>query len=275
MSKKKGHEHKHPSPYDREFSQLNHNMFVKYGVGMEGIGHDEFHTNFQTTDVRRDSETRNLKTTALGKDGHMKERTKNSIALLEEHGLEGMDWSAWKGLMNTQATKHLDEPQTGKRYADGTTIFHDLVMTDSDPRYEASVDARYGPKVDTSGVLLPARPKTLKQPKTIAWSEFLENRRLDVMSPMHFLKEDSGVDSWPREMELELAPFLNRCWANKTLMHRAFRAASLEEWMDKEHGPDQILSFWASKTADLFVVFLIEGEDNQVTNYFYIPVDKT
>lgn len=265
------HNHKHTqkkliSPYDREFTQLNQNMFVDYGVGMDGVGHDEFHEKFKTMDVRRHPETRDLKTTALAKDGTLKERTAESLRLLEQGGLEGVDWAAWKRLMPMDAAKKLDEPQTGKRYVDGTDTIHQFVMTDSDPRYNASLDARYGERFDNHEVLIPPPKKTLKKPQPVSWSGFGE--QLFELSPIHFI--ESG--EWPHELELMLAPLLRRSWISEEARKRACRAAALDEWMEVPYKDQHILSYWHSRVdAELFVVFLVKVQDNQVLNYFYIP----
>lgn len=265
------------SPYDREFSQLNHNMFVRYGTGMEKAGLDEFHRGYKTIDVRRDMETRNQKTTALDKHGKQKQRTIDSMRLLSEHGLDNMDWKAWGDLMRPEAKRHLENPSEARKgFTDGTDTFHQLVMTDDDPRYEEYMEHRFGPKIFNEEAVKPPPHKTLNRPQNIDWSSI--STALQDLSPVHFINNEPNIP-WPREMELDLAPLLHTKRKSYEIWERLFHAAALVHFKDVDYsvhglGKTHTLSYWSSRTSvNLFVVFLMRKLDNYLENYFYVPCE--
>lgn len=265
------------SPYDREFSQLNHNMFVRYGSGMEKVGHDEFHRGYKTIDVRRDAETRGQKTTALDKNGKQKQRTIDSLKLLSEHGIEGMDWQKWGELMRPEARRHLENPSEARKgFTDGTDTFRQLIMTDEDPHYAEYMEQRFGPPIYNEEAVMPPPRKTLSRPQKIEWTEM--NAVLPDLSPVHFINIEHIP--WPHEMELDLSPLLRTTRKSYDAWQRLFRAASLTHFKDVEHSlhglgaKTHLLSYWSSRTsANLFVMFLLRKADNYLENYFYVPCE--
>lgn len=259
------------TPYDREFTQLNHEMFLRFGSGFERSGYDEFHRNYRTLDVRRDEETKRQKTTALNKHGEMKQRTKDSLALLEEHGIDNMDWSAWGKVMREDSKKRLEDP-VGERKRGANDRFQQLIVTDEDPRYKEYMEARYGKANYGDNLLAPPPRKTFDHPQQVEWSSMKD--RLQDLSPLYFIKDDTSI-AWPQELELELAPLLKKTRKSYELWSRVFKSVSLTEFtIDKQLGESHTLYCWSSRTVQrLFVVFLIRNSDNRLENYFYVPVE--